>query len=273
MTELDESPHPEDAPDDLASAPVIVPRAAGLPISVLVWLALLIAATQGGPALRKVPLLVPMTAVTSTISLLGFVVAGRLVGARLTEFSLFIGPVVWERMVGETRLALRWLPSGGFVSFQGMKADEPLEAGSYRSLHPVLRALVALSGPAFLLLLAVILLGGTRAVHSFLTAFPQFVQLLFSPLSAGKLLVLRYLELVSPAQLPLALGVLAAKFAAWNCLPIPTFNGGQALIELIRGRRNWDKGVDASLAMIGMLVQGLAFLAGGVAVVGAFFQR
>lgn len=50
----------------------------------------------------------------------GHFLAARAVGIRATKFSLFFGPAIWKRQMGETEYRLGTIPLGGYVSLPGM---------------------------------------------------------------------------------------------------------------------------------------------------------
>lgn len=50
---------------------------------------------------------------------LGHFVAAKLSGVQVNEFSIFMGPALWEKKVGETLYAIRLVPIGGFCAMEG----------------------------------------------------------------------------------------------------------------------------------------------------------
>ena len=50
---------------------------------------------------------------------LGHFVAAKLSGVQVNEFSMFMGPVIWKKQVGETLYSLRCIPIGGFCAMEG----------------------------------------------------------------------------------------------------------------------------------------------------------
>ena len=56
---------------------------------------------------------------------LGHFLAAKLFGVRVNEFSIGMGPAVWQRKKGETAYSLRLLPIGGFcfLPWRGKKKD------------------------------------------------------------------------------------------------------------------------------------------------------
>ena len=58
---------------------------------------------------------------------LGHFVAAKLSGVQVNEFSMFMGPAVWKKQVGETLYALRLIPIGGYCAMEGEdgESDNP----------------------------------------------------------------------------------------------------------------------------------------------------
>ena len=50
---------------------------------------------------------------------LGHFVAAKLSGVQVNEFSLFMGPALWKKQVGETLYAIRLVPIGGYCAMEG----------------------------------------------------------------------------------------------------------------------------------------------------------
>ena len=50
---------------------------------------------------------------------LGHFVAAKLSGVQVNEFSMFMGPAIWKKQVGETLYALRCIPIGGYCAMEG----------------------------------------------------------------------------------------------------------------------------------------------------------
>ena len=49
---------------------------------------------------------------------LGHFVAAKLSGVQVNEFSMFMGPILWSRQVGETLYSIRLIPIGGFCAME-----------------------------------------------------------------------------------------------------------------------------------------------------------
>ena len=54
---------------------------------------------------------------------LGHFVAAKLCGVKVNEFSIGMGPLVWQKRKGETEYSLRALPIGGFCAMEGEDED------------------------------------------------------------------------------------------------------------------------------------------------------
>ena len=50
---------------------------------------------------------------------LGHFVAAKLSGVQVNEFSVFMGPALWKKQVGETLYAIRLIPIGGYCAMEG----------------------------------------------------------------------------------------------------------------------------------------------------------
>lgn len=50
---------------------------------------------------------------------LGHFVAAKLSGVQVNEFSVFMGPAIWKKQVGETLYAVRMIPIGGYCAMEG----------------------------------------------------------------------------------------------------------------------------------------------------------
>ena len=63
---------------------------------------------------------------------LGHFVAAKLSGVQVNEFSMFMGPAIWKKQVGETLYAVRLIPIGGYCAMEGEDAgsDNPRAFGN-----------------------------------------------------------------------------------------------------------------------------------------------
>lgn len=54
---------------------------------------------------------------------LGHFVAAKLSGVQVNEFSMFLGPALWKKQIGETLYAVRLIPFGGYCAMEGEDDD------------------------------------------------------------------------------------------------------------------------------------------------------
>ena len=54
---------------------------------------------------------------------LGHFLAAKASGVRVNEFSLFMGPAIFKKQVGETLYSLRCIPIGGYCAMEGEDQD------------------------------------------------------------------------------------------------------------------------------------------------------
>ena len=50
---------------------------------------------------------------------LGHFLTAKASGVQVNEFSLFMGPVLWQKQIGQTLYSLRCIPIGGFCAMEG----------------------------------------------------------------------------------------------------------------------------------------------------------
>ncbi len=92
----------------------------------------------------------------------GHFAAAKAVGMRVERFSLFFGPMLWSRRIGETEYGIGPIPLGGYVRITGMSSEETfetpeIEARAYVN-QPVWKRIVVIgAGPAVNLVIAFIL--------------------------------------------------------------------------------------------------------------------
>ena len=54
---------------------------------------------------------------------LGHFMTAKLFGVQVNEFSMFMGPAIWKKQIGETLYAIRCIPFGGYCAMEGEDAD------------------------------------------------------------------------------------------------------------------------------------------------------
>ena len=88
---------------------------------------------------------------------LGHFTAAKLSGVQVNEFSMFMGPAIWKKQVGETLYAIRCVPIGGYCAMEG----EDGESGNPRSFDKAAwwkRLIILAAGAAMNFLIGVLLM-------------------------------------------------------------------------------------------------------------------
>jgi len=109
---------------------------------------------------------------------LGHFVAAKLSGVQVNEFSLFMGPALWKKQVGETLYAIRLVPVGGYCAMEGEDGD----SDNPRSFDKVAwwkRLIILVAGAAMnfvagVLLMLVFFLPVQQVVVPVIGSFEQF---------------------------------------------------------------------------------------------------
>jgi len=158
--------------------------------------------------------------------------AGRAFGIAIRKVVYGAGWALYQRGVATFKL----VPFGGYVRFKDsydgpIPEAERFDAYDHQPLW--IQVAILLSGASALLLASVLLLGA-GGLHSFISGFGQIVAGALNPLTLAQSLI-RTLRLFIDSRGLLALiGLVCAKWAAVNLLPIPLLNGGQILMTLAR---------------------------------------
>jgi membrane-associated protease RseP (regulator of RpoE activity) len=206
-------------------------------------------------------------ALVSATHTLGLLLAGRACGATALELSLFVGPKLCRFHAAGMRVSIGCIPIGGYVKFHstedeaGESSPDPDAAPRrpFNTLHPLVRVAVTASGCVALLLVASLCLGPTGAWPAFLRGFSQFPAMALGPFSSGKALVARLVEVGSVMPFATALGLLSAKIAALNLLPLPVLNGGEIVLTGLRWKRPANVRFEVVARIVGLI--GLLWLA------------
>ena len=53
----------------------------------------------------------------------GHFITAKLSGVQVNEFSMFMGPAIWKKQIGETLYSIRCIPIGGYCAMEGEDAD------------------------------------------------------------------------------------------------------------------------------------------------------
>lgn len=96
----------------------------------------------------------------------GHFAAAKLLGVRVNEFSIGMGPLVWSKQKGETLYSLRAIPMGGFCAMEG--EDEDTEAPDSFAKKEAWKKFVILAAGSFMnflvgLLLLLLLFAPTKS--------------------------------------------------------------------------------------------------------------
>ena len=78
---------------------------------------------------------------------LGHFVAAKASGVQVNEFSMFMGPAIWKKQVGETLYSIRLIPMGGYCAMEG----EDKDTDNPRAFHKAAwwkRLIILISGAA-----------------------------------------------------------------------------------------------------------------------------
>ena len=101
---------------------------------------------------------------------LGHFTVAKLVGIKVNEFSIGMGPKVFQKKGKETKYSLRLLPIGGYVQMEGEdeNSDDPR---SFNKVSPLKRIAVVAAGGAMNFVLAIVVL----TIVAFNTGVPTVV--------------------------------------------------------------------------------------------------
>jgi hypothetical protein len=161
---------------------------------------------------------------------------------RITEIQLFYGPSL-KIQLPFARLQIGCIPLGGCVQFAkrnegDIQTDSTLgdRLNFQQDLPRWRQTLLTVSGPITVLIVAMVLLGPSEAALSFGRGFGQLVEGCLSPRAKATEWLRSYFGLWQTHQFTLATGILAAKMAMLNLLPLPPMAGGQAVMSLFAPR-------------------------------------
>lgn len=155
--------------------------------------------------------------------------AARYFGVHVTK-----AQIGWFPIFRRGRLHFGLIPMGCFIRFAHSSEDaDSIDGSALFDRKPRwMRVILSLVGVAGMFLLA-FALRGIDAWHSFAHGFGQFIEGTLAPVERGADLLRGYALVAEDLGAVVAVSVFAAKTAAINLLPVPTFAGGQALLELL----------------------------------------
>ena len=105
----------------------------------------------------------------------GHFICAKLSGVQVNEFSMFMGPAIFKKQVGETLYAVRCIPIGGYCAMEGEDggSDNPrsFEKADWWKRLIILVAGAAMNFIVGVLIFAILYLPGNRVVHPVIHEF------------------------------------------------------------------------------------------------------
>lgn len=175
--------------------------------------------------------------------------AGSLAGIEIEKISLFFGPRLKQIIIGNTIFELNLIPFGGYVKFH-----------EFEKAHPIKQIFIAISGCIVLVIMAVLAFGFSEGIHKFIMGFSQIISGALSPRIIGSQLLLALYEFVKANSFAVVLGLVASKTAAANLFPIPSMNGGDALLILLNQTKPIPLKTQEILKQIGFVIMFIIFI-------------
>ena len=109
---------------------------------------------------------------------LGHFVAAKLSGVQVNEFSMFMGPALWSKQVGQTLYSIRLIPIGGYCAMEGEdgESDNPraFDKAAWWKKLIILVAGAAVNFLVGVLLMIVVYLPMQQAVVPVINSFEAF---------------------------------------------------------------------------------------------------
>jgi membrane-associated protease RseP (regulator of RpoE activity) len=197
----------------------------------ILWAAL-VALAVWRPRGREFLIAIGLQTVVVAVHLAPSVAWGRLTGIRNLAVGIYIGKWVARITLLGLPVRLNFIPGGGYVKFAG-NDDPPVwrHEETYNARPRWQRIAVNLAMPLATLALGAALIGPAAALDVFARGFEQFATGAFRGGGYRGEAIARLFTLIGEGRYVAALGVIAAKNAALNLFPLPTTNGGLALME------------------------------------------
>ncbi len=109
---------------------------------------------------------------------LGHFAAAKLSGVQVNEFSMFMGPILWSKQVGETLYSVRLIPIGGFCAMEGEDggSDNPhsFDKAAWWKRFLILVAGAAMNFVIGVALMVIVYLPVQRAVIPVIGSFEEY---------------------------------------------------------------------------------------------------
>ena len=109
---------------------------------------------------------------------LGHFVAAKLSGVQVNEFSVFMGPALWSKQIGQTLYSVRLVPIGGYCAMEGEDggSDNPrsFDKAAWWKRLIILVAGAAMNFLVGVLLMVVIYLPAQQVVEPVISGFESY---------------------------------------------------------------------------------------------------
>lgn len=94
----------------------------------------------------------------------GHFLGAKLSGIKVNEFSVGMGPTIFNKQKGETKYSIRALPIGGYVSMEG-EGDSSDDQRAFENSSPIKRFITVFAGPLVNLLFAFLVIFAISSFH------------------------------------------------------------------------------------------------------------
>ncbi len=256
---------------DGAETPVSTPDSAFSPLLIIVVAALVLLATND--ATREFASLYAVWVIINAADVGATILVCLMASAPIDKAELFLGPNLAIARVRETAFSFRLIPIGGTVSLKAERTpDDSSDNRAFLQLPKTWRLSIQASGPLGLFLLSALCIGSDNAWHHLTSGFYQVVAGGLSPLSVGQSLLQKTIESLR-SDFIVGLGLLAAKYVAFNLIPIPPLTGGRLIVELLGGsvEQSRRERVLIGITYLGLLFSIVVVLGWSIAIVGFAF--
>lgn len=87
---------------------------------------------------------------------LGHFIVAKIVGVKVNEFAIGMGPLIWQRQKGETKYSLRAIPIGGYNAMEG-EDEESIDPRGFNNQNALSRILILIAGVTMNVLIALLI--------------------------------------------------------------------------------------------------------------------